>query len=365
MNIGIVHPELIYPRGAERQVCELCSNLQKMGNEVTIYTFEKKKDYYFDEFLENVNIISLDKKWIINSSIGLDYPRWLIMIRELSEKIEYHDVLNFHNAPAQWVSNFTDIKSVWTCNEPLMYHGIPQGLGKLKYLPFMKMDKILSNPDLILALDKKMESIIKKRYNKPVECFGSGVSLLRPINHIENEFIDVIFVGPIYPQKRPLDIIESISYLNISNFRIHFVGEIVDKNLHTKMLELANKKNLEIIYYGSVSDEELYNLYDLADLSIFVPELHPWGIFPLETILSGIPTIISDQCGINDFISNQIFRVETGNIIEISAKILEILNNYDFYKEETNKLAKIISQEYSWESHAKKMLNILKESSKS
>ena len=35
----------------------------------------------------------------------------------------------------------------------------------------------------------------------------------------------------------------------------------------------------------------------MADISVFVPESEPWGIFPLETILGGIPTIISDQCG--------------------------------------------------------------------
>ena len=66
MDIGIVHPELIYPRGAEKQVCKLSYYLDKMGHDVTIYTFEKEKKYAFDPLLENVDIISLNKKWSIN-----------------------------------------------------------------------------------------------------------------------------------------------------------------------------------------------------------------------------------------------------------------------------------------------------------
>ena len=61
MDIGIVHPELIYPRGAEKQVCKLSYYLNKMGHDITIYTFEKEDNYIFDSYLENVKIVSLVK----------------------------------------------------------------------------------------------------------------------------------------------------------------------------------------------------------------------------------------------------------------------------------------------------------------
>ena len=48
MDIAIIHPQLIYLRGAEKQVCKLSYNLNKMGHDVTIYTFEKKENYGFD-----------------------------------------------------------------------------------------------------------------------------------------------------------------------------------------------------------------------------------------------------------------------------------------------------------------------------
>jgi len=203
-----------------------------------------------------------------------------------------------------------------------------------------------------------MKNIIQKRYNKPVKCLGSGVNLWRPINHVKNEYIDIVFVGPIHPQKRPLDIVKAAQLINIPNLRLHFVGEIIDRKLYKKMLILSKEKNLKVFFYGSVSNEKLYNIYDLADLAIFVPEQQPWGIFPLETMLGGIPTIVSDSCGVNEFINNEIFLVETGNINNISSKIVNILEDIDYYKKETKKLAKMISEEYSWENYAKKMINI-------
>ena len=52
MDIGIVHPELIYPRGAEKQVCKLCYYLNKMGHDVTVYTFEKEGTYRLIDYLK-------------------------------------------------------------------------------------------------------------------------------------------------------------------------------------------------------------------------------------------------------------------------------------------------------------------------
>ena len=75
--------------------------------------------------------------------------------------------------------------------------------------------------------------------------------------------------------------------------RLHFVGGevgLLSKRLKNSMIELAQKNHIEIIFYDSITNEELYTLYDIADISVFVPESEPWGIFPLETMLGGINT---------------------------------------------------------------------------
>ena len=47
----MIHPELSHPRGAEKQVCKLCYFLDKMGHDITFYTFEKENNYVFDYLL--------------------------------------------------------------------------------------------------------------------------------------------------------------------------------------------------------------------------------------------------------------------------------------------------------------------------
>jgi len=359
MDIGIINPELVHPRGAEKQACKLCYFLDKKGHDVTFYTFEKSDDYIFDPLLSNVEIVSLNTKWSLDSYWMAEEFRWIYLIRKLSQKLGNHDIINAHNHPAQWISKYTDTPVVWMCNEPYMYYGYDKFI--LKFVHNKIESKLSLNTKLILALDRKMEEIIKKMYPyKTTKTIGSGVDLERKIKHIENDYFDSIFVGPIHPQKRPLDIVKAFALIKdkIPNIKLHFVGEITSQNLKKEMEQIANANKLNINFYGSVSDEKLYELYDTADISIFVPELQPWGIFPLETILGGIPTIISDQCGIIDILPTEFPIVEKGNITQLAKKILEIKENYAEHMAKTMNMSKIISNEYSWESYTKKILDI-------
>jgi len=351
MDIGLVHPELIYPRGAEKQLCKLSYYLDKMGHEVTIYTFEKEESYLFNPLLENVNIISLNTKWVLNYLFELNQFRWANLIRKISSKIGDHDIINAHNHPAQWISNFTDIPTVWMCNEP--YH-------KQHRLDNYLSSKVKST----LSISAEIETMVKNRYPEmQVETVGSGAALDRKIEHIENEYFDLVFVGPLHPKKRQLDIINAFSLIKdkIPNARLHFVGGevgLLSKRLKNSMIELAQKNQIEILFYDSITDEELYSLYDLADISVFVPESEPWGIFPLETILGGINTIISDQCGAADVLPNNKFVIETGNIKQLANKILDVKENFDEYKHETMIASKIIRENYSWKAYSKRMEDI-------
>lgn len=351
MDIGIVQPELIYLRGAEKQVCKLSHHLTKMGHDVTIYTFEKKENYGFDSSLENVNIVSLDTRWFISSIFSLNHFRWVHLIKKLSSKLGDHDIINAHNHPAQWISKFTDIPTVWMCNEP--------------YYRDNFIDKYYSaNIQFTLPISHVIEKIIKNRYPQTkLETIGSGADLERDIKHIHNDYFDLIFVGPLHPKKRQLDIVKAFSLIknDIKNVRLHFVGGTVDaysNHIKKSMINLADKNGLNIFFYDSISNEELYSLYDVADISVFVPESEPWGIFPLETILGGIPTIISDQCGVKDILPDDHPVVETGNIKQLADKILEVKNNYDEYKNKTLQTSKTITENYSWESYSKRMETI-------
>lgn len=364
MDIGIVHPELIYLRGAEKQVCKLSYYLNKMGHEVTIYTFQKSKNYAFDSLIKDINIISLDKKWVNGPFYSYNLPRWLYLIKKISKQLKNHDIINAHNHPAQWISKFTKIPTVWSCNEPYR-HNLPKIIEKLYYFHNRIDNDLSSNTVLTLSNSNSMKKYIKKRYpNAEIENVYVGAEIERKINHLDNNYFDVIFVGPITNQKRPMDILNAFVLIkdNIPNVRIHLVGTIVNfisEKLKKEMIKIANQNEIELIFYNTVSNKKLYDLFDIADTSIFVPESEPFGIFPLETILGGIPTIISDQCGAKEILTSDCPIIETGNIRQLSDKILEINDNYGKYRKIALKNSKIISEKYSWKVYSEKMEKIL------
>jgi len=121
---------------------------------------------------------------------------------------------------------------------------------------------------------------------------------------------------------------------------------------------MASKGEVKIFLYDSITDDELYELYGIADISVFVPESEPWGIFPLETILASIPTIISDECGAKDVLPDDNMVIQTGNISQLADKILEIKDAQDYYKNKTLEYSQIIKENYSWKAYSKRMEHI-------
>lgn len=363
MNIGMIHPELIHPRGAEKQVCKLCYFLDKMGHDITFYTFEKEDNYVFDPLLTNMEIVSLDKPWILTTHWMVDDLRWTFMIKKLSQMMGEHDIINAHNHPAQWISKFIDVPLVWMCNEPYMYTDYRKHNG-FKSLHYKTDQYLSSNVQLILTFGEFMAGKIRRMYpDKPVQTIGSGVDLERKIKHMDNDFFDSIFVGPIHPKKHPLDILKAFSLISkeVCNVRLHFVGDVISKELKNEMDQFAAHNNINIEFYGSVSNEKLYELYDIADIAVFVPESEPWGMFPLETMLGGIPTIISDQCGVTEVLPQYPHIVPVGDIEQIATKIVEIKDNHSETVKEMLKISKYIAHEFSWENYSKKMLESFKE----
>ena len=370
MDIGLIHPTLEVPRGGERQLCELAYYLDKMGNEVTIYVFDgNNDDFSLNYLLKNINVVSLGKPWhigyknILTSSINV--PRWYKMIRNLSSKLSNHDVLNLHNTPANWMSNFTDIPSFWTYNEPAYVNSVSDPKFTKILKPYRILDNYLTKSELIGVLDNRMKEIVGNLFDNKIEVIGSGAGLLRPINHIENDFIDIIVVGPVSRQRRVFDIVKACSIINNDKFKVHFVGKTDDLELYNEMCSFIDSKcNFKVIFHGFVSDDELYHIWNLADLAIMASKVQPWGIFPLEAILGGIPTITSNQIGSNEFIDNDEFIFETTNIEDLASKIEEIIDNYEFYKNKTLKLSEFVEKNYSWQGYSNRIYKILKNVSK-
>jgi len=370
-SIGIVQPELIYPRGAERQVCELARHLTDLGNRVTIYTFHKSYPYTYDYLLNNVEIIDLGQAGYIPIQenmhgylsrlahfVKLQFQNY-IYIKLISTKLKKHDFINAHNYPASWISYFTDIPVIWTCNEPpYWYYASTTLLLDFFFFPYKLFDKLLTKKiKAIFVLDSRIWRLVSRGYPKIKSyIIGSGAGLYKKIEHIDNGILDVIFVGELNQQKRPLDVLRALSLIKDRTFKhhVHMVGVGVQ---HRKLKEYSDVNSLRCTFYGRVENDTLYKLYSLADIAVFVPENQPWGIFPLETLLAGIPTILSNECGILDVVGKYFIpAVNVGDIRSLSESILKIYNSISSARKKFHIISTKLYKRINWLSYSKVFL---------
>ncbi|SHH15447.1 glycosyltransferase [Thermosipho atlanticus] len=128
-----------------------------------------------------------------------------------------------------------------------------------------------------------------------------------------------------------------------------------------KIITLAKNKNLlsNIIFLNIQSQHELAALYKAASKfhSIFAltSKYEPFGLAIVEAMACGLPILATKFGGPVEILDNGVYGklVDPDDIEDISKKILEIANNYIYYKEIGIK--RVLSN-YTWKSTAEKYL---------
>lgn len=110
-----------------------------------------------------------------------------------------------------------------------------------------------------------------------------------------------------------------------SNLEFHIVGSGNDKIDVNKEIQRANLKNT--FYHGLISQEELANLLQNMQLHIFPSRSEGFPKVILETACAGIPSIVYDDYGANQWIDHNQNGFVVKNIHEIKLVIEDLLNN--------------------------------------
>lgn len=104
--------------------------------------------------------------------------------------------------------------------------------------------------------------------------------------------------------------------------------------INKKVEELRISNNVKFL--GIVDDKDLYNLYKRAR-AIVIPTLYEAGSFPLmESILMKIPVICSNVTSLPETIGDIRFTFDPNNKEDISSKIIKIVTDINFRKENIN-----------------------------
>ena len=115
----------------------------------------------------------------------------------------------------------------------------------------------------------------------------------------------------------------------------------------------------DIIFTGRISDPELVQLYNQADIFVYTSLFEGFGFPPLEAMSCGIPVICSDSSSIGEVVGDAGILVEPGDIGGFADIIIKTVNDDSLRKKLSNNSLKRAGK-FSWEQTARQTLEAYK-----
>ena len=208
-----------------------------------------------------------------------------------------------------------------------------------------------------LAKSKLAADFLRKKGFSNVTIIGVGLdtdkfkNVKEPSNRIKKLIYDkkvqnlkyLLYIGILEKRRNIffiIDVLKDTIKIN-KDFRLIIVGK-GNKEYVNKCFEYAKQNNVDdkIIYYESIKQEELPNIYKNCDVFLLPTQYEIFGMVLLESIYFGLPVITTlnggssylidkekkcNICSLDDLEiwKNQIFKaIESGNIIDNNKYIL-------------------------------------------
>lgn len=183
-----------------------------------------------------------------------------------------------------------------------------------------------------------------------------------PVTSLSNEREKIILsVGTIKKRKNFITLVKAFSKLTNDTFfrdyKLMIVGQ--KSQLGDLDYEVLKYESEKIIFCGSLSDNELKNIFAKSELFVFPSLYEGFGIPPIEAMQNGIPVICSDIPVLKEVCKNAVAYFSPLEENELYKKMKFIL------KDEKIKKAMIENglsfyKRYSWKNYNKDLLNELK-----
>ncbi|MFA6676117.1 MAG: glycosyltransferase family 4 protein [Bacteroidales bacterium] len=167
----------------------------------------------------------------------------------------------------------------------------------------------------------------------------------------------VTFLGRITFQKGPEYFIEAAAKVLKRTDKVRFVmagsGDLMNSSIRrVAKLGIADKFN----FTGFLRGQEVQRMFELSDVYVMPSVSEPFGISPLEAMVSNIPTIISKQSGVAEVLKHSI-KVDFWDVDALADAIYALLT-YPALAKMTSTQGKNEVDLMKWDEAAKKVKNI-------
>jgi len=161
------------------------------------------------------------------------------------------------------------------------------------------------------------------------------------------------------PLKRLDLLVESFIEADIKESELWVIGGGISEGEKSDLLLKAKKNNTSIVFYGSLSRGDLFDLMEQVHLGIVTSDFETFGLQIIEAFSKGIPVVSTDCGGPSSIISSSFLGelASTNNKNSIINAIEYIYMNYHNY--DSNRIIKHFTENYTKEAVVKKFISII------
>lgn len=240
---------------------------------------------------------------------------------------------------------FENVKHFW------LIHEFPEGeFGYYKE----KLDFIDKFSDDIFAVTGALTEDLEKYFpNRKIYSFAPYTQMdpKEEIKTDSNFHNRIISVGRLTQRKNQLELIKAFQLLNLEGTELEFLGAWDEDYKQICDDYIAEHHLKSISFLGHVDDP--WSMITDKDLAVFPSSMETFGLVYVESVLNGIPTILSDNAGHRsafEYMNEQGHMYHLGDLKALTRTISDTLAQFNKEKREAVQAVPSLKERYSLES---------------
>lgn len=356
--------------GIARVVHDLSHKLVKDGNEVTVVTYKEGnvpefeddkgvKVYRVGNYMIHPNNFT---DWIMQLNFTLTAKATQIINEQGSfDCIHAHDWLVTYSAKtlkdAFHIPIVATIHATESGRNSGIHDDVQRYINDTEWLLTYESSEVIVNSNY-------MKCELQRLFGLPFEKINvipNGINLnnfsgiekdydFRRKYAMDNEKI-ILYIGRLVHEKGVQHLISAmpkiINGYNDTKLIIGGKGGMLDElREQARNLGIENK----VYFTGYLSSKDVQKMYKCADIAVFPSTYEPFGIVALESMLAGIPTVVSDIGGLNEIVNHGVDGMKSyaGNSNSIADSVLTLLYNHQLCDNITKNAKAKVKKEYNW-----------------
>ena len=367
--------------GIAQVAYHLCKRLVKRGHDVTVFTTDVYNESSRIKYKDNPDIVDGIKIYrfrnISNWLAWKRYPTPLSLVPIAKRKIKEFDVIHIHGSRSPIDVPIYHYAKKYNIPYILQAHGsLPRIVEKQKLKKLYDIFfgyKILRKASKVIALTSTEAEQYKKVGvdEDKIEIVPNGIDLseyenlpqkgdFRSKYSIKDDEKIILYLGRMHAIKGIDLLVEVFSDLveDLDNVKLVIVGPD-DGFLSTLKRQIEDLKiDDKILLTGPLYERNKLEVYVDADVYVLPSVYDTFPVTVLEACTCGTPVIVTDRCGIADFVDGKVGYVVEYDKEQLRDAICKVLNEEKLRKQFGENGKKLVMEQFTWSKIVKQLENV-------